>query len=67
MNLSKKLVEFTKTADPKATVDDFFDHCEIPQDQRTDFVWAAILNGTRKIEKEEEFWDKIREHNDATG
>lgn len=49
MDLAEEYVEFEKTATSETTVDDFFDHCKIPADQRTNFVFAAILKQVQKL------------------
>ena len=51
MNLAKEYIEFEKAAGPEATVDDFFDHCKIPEDQRTNFGLAAIMKQVLELEE----------------
>ncbi len=50
-DLVDKFIEFEKTITIKTTVNDFFDYCEILIHERSDFVFAAILNQLREREE----------------
>lgn len=53
MDLARKYIEYSKNHAPLgATFDDFFDHCNIPADQRSDFVIAAILKQAEELKGE---------------
>jgi len=43
LNLADEFIKFLKTATPDTTVDDFFDHCGVPSENRSDFNFAAII------------------------
>ena len=52
MDLSRKLVEFQKNCSDDTTVDDFFEHCGIPKEDRMDFAFAAILKGVPRAKRD---------------
>lgn len=51
MNLAEEYIKFKKTAGPETTVDDFFDHCKVPKEQRTDFAFAALTKQALALEE----------------
>lgn len=52
MYLAEEYIKFEKTAGPDTTVDDFFDHYNIPAHQRSDFVFAAIMKQVSELKEE---------------
>jgi len=50
MNLADEYMKFEKTMSKDTTLDDFFDHCSIPKEERTDFLFASIMK--QVIERE---------------
>ncbi len=52
MYLAEEYIKFEKTAGPDTTVNDFFDHCNIPAFQRGDFMFAAIMKQVLELKEE---------------
>ncbi len=48
-SLAEKYIEYLEIASEDATVDDFFDYCGIPENNRSDFLYAAILKQALEI------------------
>lgn len=47
-NLAEELAKLVRN-NSKITVDEFFDLMEIPQDERSDFIFSAIAEQASKI------------------
>lgn len=50
-NLGLKYIEYMDIPESERgiTVNDFFEWCGVPMENRTDFAFAAILNQAKKI------------------
>jgi len=51
LNLADEFIKFVETATPDTTVDDFFEHCCVPAENRNDFNFAAIIKQVQKKTK----------------
>jgi len=51
--LGKKYLEFEKTAPIDATVNDFFDHIDLSMEDRSDFLFSAVLRSAIRVESKE--------------
>jgi len=51
LNLADEFIKFVKTATPDTTINDFFEHCGVPMEDRTDFYFAAIIKQVQKKTK----------------